>query len=174
MKKINSPGIYPKLCTDCQVELNPGKNCYMSMFKHKIYKCTSCKKKQSKGEHIKYQAIPSWRAKKAKYVAEYIEQDGAGVYCIYEKDEIIYIGESNRIKSRIISHFSKHLKKGELWQPPIPEALVKGILDRDDLSYDVLEAVDDTLKRKERETHYIKEFIATHGKAPKYNTYKTE
>ena len=40
-----------KLCTCCGVELNPGVNIYLSMFKRGIYKCKTCKAQQSKVEH---------------------------------------------------------------------------------------------------------------------------
>jgi hypothetical protein len=30
--KINEKGAYPKVCVDCEVELNPGVNVYLSMF----------------------------------------------------------------------------------------------------------------------------------------------
>ena len=173
MNKINSPGVYPKLCTNCKVELNPGVNCYLSLFNIGGYKCKSCKKIQSEKEHVKYHQIPSYREKKAKYVAEYIKKDGAGVYCLYDKDEVIYIGESSKIRSRIVAHFSKYINKN-YWQSPIPELLAKGKLNRDNLSYDILEAVDDTLTRQERETYYIQEHIAKYGAAPRYNTYKTK
>ena len=52
--KINEKGVFPKHCSDCEIQLNPGVNCYLSMFNVGGYKCKSCKKKQSKVEHIKY------------------------------------------------------------------------------------------------------------------------
>ena len=170
--KINEKGAWPKHCTDCEIVLNPGVNCYLSMFNAGGYKCKSCKKEQSKVEHIKYWQMPSYRMRKAKFVEQYLNKDGAGVYAIYENDECIYIGESNKIKSRVTAHFSKHINKKH-WQSPIPELLAKGKINRDDLSYDILEPEDDTITRKLRETHYIQEHIAKYGVAPKYNKYKT-
>ena len=170
--KINEKGAFPKHCTDCEIQLNPGVNCYLSMFNTGGYKCKSCKKKQSKVEHIKYWQVPAYRMRKAKWIQEYHNIDGAGVYAIYENDEIIYIGESGKIRSRVTAHFSKHLNKKH-WQSPIPELLVKGILNRDDLSYDILEPEDDAKIRQSRETHYIQEHIAKYGVAPKFNKNKT-
>ena len=95
--KINERDVWPKVCTNCEVELNPGVNVYLSMFNRGGYKCKSCKKEQSKVEHIKYWQMPAYIERKAKYIAEYHKQEGAGVYAIYEKDEIIYIGESSQI-----------------------------------------------------------------------------
>ena len=174
-RKINEKGIYPKICTDCGVELFVGKNCYESMYKRGSYKCKSCKRKQSKVEHAKYWQIPSYRMRKAEFIEKYLDSDGAGVYAIYENDECIYIGESAKIKSRVTAHFSKHIKKNKSqWQSPIPKLLAEGVLNRDNLSYDILEQEDDVSTRKTRETHYIQEHIAKYGKAPKYNTYKTK
>ena len=172
-EKLNQSGVYPKLCTDCEIPLNPGVNCYLSMFNAGGYKCKSCKKEQSKIEHIRYWQVDAYRMRKAKWIQEYHNKDGAGVYAIYENDDIIYIGESNKIKSRVTAHFSKHLKTNNTWQSPIPELLAKGKINREDLSYDILEPEDDTITRKLRETHYIQEHIAKYGVAPKYNKYKT-
>ena len=173
--KFKNTGGYPKICTDCGVELNPGVNCYISMYKRGIYKCKACKKKQSQAEHIAYWEMPSYRQKKADYIKEYHDLDGAGVYAIYENDECIYIGESSQIKSRVTAHFSKHIKSNESWfQSPIPERLKKGLIDREHLSYDILEPENDKLTRQTRETHYIQEHITKYGAAPKYNTYKTK
>jgi predicted GIY-YIG superfamily endonuclease len=171
--KVNEKGAFPKHCTDCEIQLNPGVNCYLSMFNAGGYKCKSCKKEQSKVEHVRYWQMPSYRMRKAKFIEEYLTRDGAGVYAIYENDECIYIGESNKIRSRITAHFSKHIKTNNTWQSPIPELLAKGKINRDDLSYDILEPEDDVKIRQSRESHYIQEHIAKYGAAPKYNKYKT-
>ena len=171
--KINEKGVFPKLCTDCEIELNPGKNCYLSMFNKGGYKCKSCKKKQSKVEHVKYWQMPTYVERKAKYVAIYHKLEGAGVYAIREKDEVIYIGESSQIKQRVTSHYSKHLSKDH-WQSPIPEQLAKGKIDRDDLSFEVLERIDDDLTRQSRETYYLDKHFDDNGAYPKFNTYKTK
>jgi len=170
--KINEKGAWPKVCVDCEVVLNPGKNCYLSMFNRGGYKCKSCKKEQSKVEHVKYWQMPAYIERKAKYIAEYHKQEGAGVYAIYEKDEIIYIGESSQIQQRIIGHFSKHINKNH-WQSPIPEQLAKGKIDRKDLYFEVLERIDDDLTRQSRETYYLDKHFNDNGAYPKFNTYKT-
>ena len=171
--KINEKGAYPKYCTDCEVELNPGVNVYLSMFSRSGYKCKSCKKKQSKVEHVRYWQMPSYIERKAKYIAEYHKQEGAGVYAIYEKDEVIYIGESSQIQQRVIGHFSKHINKDH-WQSPIPEQLAKGKIDRKDLYFEVLERIDDVLTRQSRETYYLDKHFDDTGAYPKFNTYKTK
>ena len=172
-RKINQRGTYPKVCSDCGVELFVGENCYESMYKRGSYKCKSCKKKQSQVEHVRYWQVPAYRMRKAKWIEQYHNKDGAGVYAIYENDEVIYIGESAKIKSRVTGHFSKHINKKN-WQSPIPKLLADGALNRDKLSYDILEPEDDVKIRKLRETHYIQKHIAEYGVAPKYNTYKTK
>ena len=170
--RINEKGAYPKVCNDCEIVLNPGVNCYLSMFNTGGYKCKSCTQKKSKVEHIKYYQIPAFRMRKAKWIQEYHNKDGAGVYAIYENDDIIYIGESSKIKSRVTAHFSKHINKKQ-WQSPIPELLAKGKLNRDHLSYDILEPEDDTITRKQREIQHIQEHFDKYGAYPKYNTYHT-
>ena len=170
--KINLKGDFPKVCVDCEVELNPGVNVYLSMFNVGGYKCKSCKKKQSKVEHVKYWQMPAYIERKAKYIAEYHKQEGAGVYAIYEKDEVIYIGESSQIQQRVTSHFSKHINKDH-WQSPIPEQLAKGKIDRKDLYFEVLEREDDDLTRQSRETYYLDKHFDENGAYPKFNTYKT-
>lgn len=170
--KVNEKGVWPKVCNDCEIVLNPGVNVYLSMFKVGGYKCKSCTKLKSQREHVKYYQVPAFRMRKAKWIQEYHNKDGAGVYAIYENDDIIYIGESSKIKSRVTAHFSKYINKKH-WQSPIPELLAKGKLNRKDLSYDILEPEDDTITRKLRETHYIQEHIAKYGVAPKYNKNKT-
>jgi len=176
--KVNEKGSWPKMCTDCEVELNPGVNCYLSAFNVASYKCKSCKKKQSKVEHIHYWSIPAYVDKKNVYLREYHDKDGAGVYAIYENDMIIYIGESAKIRSRITAHFSKHIQteanlaKG-FWQSPIPLLLAKGKIDRDDLSYEILATEDDKVTRQSREKQCIQDHITKYGAKPAYNTYST-
>jgi len=170
--KVNEKGVFPKVCNDCEIVLNAGVNVYLSMFKVGGYKCKSCTKLKSQREHVKYYQIPAFRMRKAKWIQEYHNKDGAGVYAIYENDDIIYIGESSKIKSRVTAHFSKHINKKN-WQSPIPELLAKGKLNRDHLSYDILEPEDDDLTRKSREIQHIQLHFDKYGAYPKYNTYHT-
>ena len=176
--KINERDVWPKVCTNCEVELNPGVNVYLSLFKRASYKCKACKKQQSKGEHIRNWPKQTFKDKKESYLNEYHKSEGAGVYGIFNKGECVYIGETNAIRQRITSHFSKHIKPQEQldkgrFQPPIPILLAKGKLDREDLTYEIFEQEDDKAIRQIRETWYINKYIAEYGKAPKYNTNKT-
>ena len=169
--KINLKGEFPKVCVDCEIELNPGVNCYISMYKLSSYKCKSCKKKQSDIEHLVKWQIPSFRAQKDAYLRKYHKQEPAGVYAIYEKDEIIYIGESGKPIQRFIAHFSKHKrnKDSNQFQNPIQLALIKGEIDRIDLSWDIIHYEHDKKLRKEKEVKAIKNHYITFGSYPKYN-----
>lgn len=100
-RKINEKGTYPKVCVDCEVVLNPGVNCYYSMYSRKSYKCKVCKKKQSEKEHVKGWALPSYRAKKV-HILKNIIKEPAGVYAIYENDDIVYIGQSKNLNKEYL------------------------------------------------------------------------
>ena len=177
--KINQRGSWPKLCCDCEVVLNPGVNCYLSMFKNGSYKCHTCKKKQSKIEHdIKWQ-LPWFRDVKAKYLEEYHKTEPAAVYAVYYKEDIVYIGESTKPQQRRTAHFSKHIKRQQLidkgqWQQPMQKDLALGILDRKHLSFEILEYIQDTTERKAKEKHLLDQHKAAFGEYPKYNTRLTD
>tara|TARA_R110000772_G_scaffold88860_2_gene184317 strand:+ start:760 stop:1323 length:564 start_codon:yes stop_codon:yes gene_type:complete len=174
-RKINEKGTYPKVCVDCEVVLNPGVNCYYSMYSRKSYKCKVCKKKQSEKEHIKSWALPSYRARKAAYLKIYQNSEPAGVYAIYNKDEIIYIGQSKQPRHRINGHFSKYINLNpNQFAAAIPTALAKGELNRDDLSWDVLYYEEDAKKRMEIEKMTINNHNKIHGQYPKFNIYYTK
>ena len=86
--KHNEKGAWPKVCIGCaddgiETVLNPGVNCYLSMYKNGSYKCKTCKKKQSKVEHDIKWRLPDFRAHKAAYLYEYHREEPAGVYAIY-------------------------------------------------------------------------------------------
>lgn len=174
--KVNPKGSWPKVCTDCEVALNPGVNCYLSMFKNGSYKCKTCKSKQSKKEHDKKWELPWFREKKAQYLEDYHLQYAPGVYAIYYKLDIIYIGQSSKPMSRKIAHFSKHIiKDGTNWyQDKIPYDLATGKLDRNHLSFDIIEYVEDREKRLEREKYHIEQHKIAFGEYPKYNVYHTD
>ena len=172
---INERDVYPKRCVDCETTLNPGVNCYYSMYSRKSYKCKTCKKKQSEKEHIKGWALPSYRARKNAYLEVYQNSEPAGVYCIYNKDEIIYIGQSKQPRHRINGHFSKYINTNPgQFANAISVALVKGKLNRGDLSWDVLYYEDDYKKRIELEKMAIENHNKINGEYPKFNTYYTK
>lgn len=171
-KKLNQSNTYPKVCTDCETPLNPGVNCYYSMYSRKCYKCKVCKKKQSQKEHIKGWVLPSYRAKKNAYLAKYHKIEPAGIYVIYEHDEIIYVGQSKAPRQRVNGHFSKYINENEgQWPNPMSVALKKGTLNRENLSWDVLYYEDDKKKRMEIEYMVLDNHYKIHNEYPKFNTY---
>ena len=81
----------------------------------------------------------------------------AGIYGVYNNNELIYIGESGTPKNRQNLHFSKSGKlNGDVMKhkdrtSPISIALGIGELDRVNLTFKMLEFIDDTPIRKARE-----------------------
>ena len=177
-RKINTKGAWPKVCVDCEIELNPGVNCYLPMYKRGSYKCISCKGKQSQGEHVVKYKLPWFRAKKAEYLWDYHRMEPAGVYAVYYDLDIIYIGESDKPEQRRIHHFTKHVKSKEQldkgqWQSNIQYDLATGKLDRKRLSFEVMEYEQDKKTRMVREKELIQEHFNVFGEYPKYNKYHT-
>ena len=173
-RKINEKGTYPKVCVDCEVVLNPGVNCYYSMYSRKSYKCKVCKKKQSEKEHVKGWALPSYRAKKSAYIKKYHKKEPAGVYAIYENDDIVYIGQSKKPQQRVLGHFSKYINNNPNQFPnKMSAALKRGELNRENLSWDVLYYEDDAKKRMDIEKMVLLNHNKIHGQYPKFNVYYT-
>jgi len=86
----------------------------------------------------------------------------SGVYGIYEHAQLIYIGESGKPYSRIAIHFSNTTNPDN--GSPIAHAIGNGELQRENLSYKMLEYIDDDSARKQQETVLIQRY------QPKYNT----
>jgi hypothetical protein len=176
--KHNEKGAWPKVCIACadngiETILNPGINCYLSLYKNGTYKCTPCKSKQSQAEHIVKYKLPHFRAKKIEYLYNYHREEPAGIYAIYYDLDIIYIGESALPEQRRIHHFTKHIKSKEQldkgqWQSNIQYALATGELDRKRLSFEVMEYEQDKAKRLILEKKLIQEHFNTFGEYPKY------
>ena len=177
--KHNEKGAWPKVCIGCaddgiETVLNPGVNCYLSMYKNGSYKCKVCKKKQSKVEHDVKWRLPDFRAHKAAYLHEYHREEPAGVYAIYYDLDIIYIGESSLPEQRRICHFSKYIKSKEQldkgqWQQRIPYDLATGELDRKRLSFEVIHYEQDKKLRMKMEQQMLHEHFNAFGSYPKYN-----
>jgi hypothetical protein len=175
----NKQDSWPKICTACakrgeETTLNPGVNIYLSMFKRGIYKCKTCKAKQSKIEHEAKWKLPLFRIKKAEYIKEYQRETDAGVYAVYDKLDIIYIGQSAIPEQRRVQHFSKHIKPMDKWQPKISYDLATGKLDRKHLSFDMIEYVDNKEDRLIREKYHLEQHKLAFGDYPKYNSYSTD
>ena len=174
----NTKDSWPKVCIACakrgeETILNPGINIYLSMFKRAIYKCKTCKSKQSKIEHEEKWKLPWFRVKKAEYLKAYQRETDAGVYAVYEDLDIIYIGQSTMPEQRRVAHFSKHIKPINKWQPKIPYDLATGKLDRTRLSFDMIEYVDNKDDRLKREKYHLEQHKLAFGDYPRYNTDST-
>ena len=87
-----------------------------------------------------------------------------GVYLIYEGDEVIYVGESGRMKGRINNHFhSQGTEETANWISAINLYIrEKG---KDKFRFEVVEEIQDKETRLEVEKYYISLYN------PKFNTY---
>jgi len=73
---------------------------------------------------------------------------------------VIYIGQSKRPYHRACTHFSKYKNKSV---SNVANAIVSGELKRENLTYDVVEYIEDRQLRIQREREYIDMY------KPKYN-----
>jgi len=84
----------------------------------------------------------------------------SGIYGIYENTQLIYIGESNKPYKRKTDHFSNSLETNN---SVIAQAIGRGELYHENLSFEMLEYVDDEFTRKQREKTLIQRY------KPEYN-----
>ena len=107
----------------------------------------------------------SYAKSKEKARIKYKSKIPAGVYSLYDKNELIYIGESATPRSRINAHFTKltNLENAK-HMSSISYAVSIGELKRENLTYKIIKHVDDTLDRKSLEEELINKY------KPKYNT----
>ena len=158
-----------KQCNKCSVDLVVGENWYTSMANNSQFRCKPCHNGISKKHHKTPNGKLSskkWNHSKGKKKADekYLTNTKAGVYGIYDNDEIIYIGQSKSSLERSAAHFSKRkdLKQAKIVSN-VSYALSIGELDRVNLTFKMLEYCDDTDERKQREKCLIQRYT------PKYN-----
>jgi DNA-directed RNA polymerase subunit M/transcription elongation factor TFIIS len=94
-----------KTCTKCNVVLNVGVNIAPSLWNNSTYVCKTCYYNKNKIYNKHY--IVSNKDKKAKAQEKYLDKIPAGVYCVRELGNIIYIGESSKPLRRYYGHFTK-------------------------------------------------------------------
>ena len=94
-----------KNCKKCNDTLNVGVNISLSLWNNSTYVCKTCYYKKNKLYNEHY--IVNNRDKKAKAQEKYLGKIPAGIYCVKELDNIIYIGESSKPLRRYYSHFAK-------------------------------------------------------------------
>ena len=88
-----------------------------------------------------------------------------GVYGVYDGDELVYIGESKVPYARKVNHFSRQgIQGGKSNITPISTAIKEGELDRVNLTFKMLEFINDPQLRLDVE----KRLIQRH--TPRYNT----
>jgi len=105
-----------------------------------------------------------YQHKVKKPQVQYKSKIPAGIYYIYDKNELIYIGESSTPKRRFAHHRTKckdleHAKT----LSSISYAVSIGELNKTDLKFKMMEYVDDALDRKSLELELINKY------KPKYN-----
>ena len=93
---INPRNCKTKRCTKCKVELSTGVNITEHRFNRKQYACDSCQNR-----------IKRDQTKKRN------DESVAGVYGIYFRGELVYVGESQYIQNRLRSHFLIGRKNAE-------------------------------------------------------------
>ena len=144
-----------KNCLKCNIELIPGENCSPSRFNNATYWCSKCfYKHKGKKNNIK---TYNRKTRRKYYDDVYETQHKPGIYGIYHKDELIYIGESVRPKRRVMRHFSK-TKKTDSATSPIAHNVYTGKFKREDLSYKIFLEVEDTKERKCQEKLLIQQY----------------
>ena len=84
----------------------------------------------------------------------------AGIYGIYDSDKLIYVGESKQPLYRKYCHFSTAGKLGgkKINISKIAIALGKGEINKDKIVFKMLEFIDDTTTRKQREMCLIQQY----------------
>ena len=162
--KVNKGKYYNSYCKECSKQISK---------QHRIDNPDHYKQYyQNNVDKIK-QYIKQWAQNNPKYMSQWNKAHPnknkklntsipAGVYGIYEHDDLLYIGESIKPYARIAQHFSNSLTAN---YSPIAQAIGNGELQRENLSFKMLEYVDDDSARKHRETVLIQRY------QPRYNNY---
>ena len=154
MKQCKECGVKPRYSTvnKCRKCHNQHMKQYRSKMEDKNkYNNTDASKKAK----LKYQKTKKWEVVFKKYQGKI----SAGIYGIFNDCKLIYIGESLLPKQRSIAHFSKRqdLKQAKI-QSNVSYALSIGELQRDKLRFKMLEFIDDTPTRKQREECLIQRY----------------
>ena len=139
----------------CSVDLIVGDNWTASMKRQYQYKCKSCYSKIV-GKYSRTEAGKS-SLEKLKCKIQ------PGIYGVYNNDKLIYIGESNKPYNRKSQHFTNQGLDNARKMSIISYALSKGELQRVNLTFKMLEFIDDTPTRKQQEQCLIQRH------KPRYN-----
>lgn len=161
-----------KQCRKCSVDLVVDNNWAISQHKCGNYICKTCKASTFKKALLN----PEFKKKQYEMNHKYNLKKGyqnrvddryaypAGIYGVYNNNELIYIGESGTPKNRQNLHFSEAGKingdvmKHKNFLSPISIALGLGELQRVNLTFKMLELIDDTKVRQAQEKRLIQRY----------------
>ena len=135
-----------KNCSDCK-ETKPE-----TEFNKNQRQCKACKKaymknyvNENKNKHYGYM-----KNYMRKYYYNWGREDGAGIYCFKNmKGEIVYIGQTNRLKARKLEHKTRKSNSFLRFYPNV---------NWDDLVFETLHIVEDKVEREQLEAEMIKIF----------------
>jgi len=163
-----------KNCRECDTELIIGTNWTENSKKKSVYWCKTCRNKyqkvyddarsEDKKEYLKVQNKKNYK-KLTKQNAILNKSIPPGVYCIKEKGTIVYIGSSVSPYKRRSCHFSVNKFGGQINNSTVAKALAEGIVKRKDLTFELMEVIENYRNRKDREIELINHY------QPLLNTY---
>ena len=120
--------------------------------------CRECNEKYTKvWNKSNYNKLSKLNAKLNKSILP-------GVYCIKENGTIIYVGSSISPYKRRSCHFSVNKFGGAINNSAVAIALANKEIQREDLTFEMMDYIDDYRTRKNTELGYINELL------PIYNT----
>jgi hypothetical protein len=180
---MNTGNVKTKACNECGVELEVGVNWYASMEKNSTFICKTHWKKRTIKHHrnnpearkisdkkyrdrIGNQRSKEWMASNPDKVLMYREKlDNSipsGVYGIYYRWLLLYVGESGKPYKRVVQHLSTPetkggTKNGTIRSSKVAKLLVERGLNGKYLSFNMLDYADDKDGRLEIETRYRRE-----------------
>jgi hypothetical protein len=157
-----------KGCKKCGVELEPGVNIYPSSLKNWDYTCKECikakaisnnKKRKDKIKEENRRWNLENKDKRRKINKNWDKKVESGVYGIYHKEKLVYIGQSVHPIRRKSMHFSifSDLDYAEKISP-VAYNLAIGNYKKSDLTWKLLESVSDLDERLEIEKGYIEKY----------------
>lgn len=154
-----------KQCRKCSVDLIVGDNWSASQQKNYNYNCKSCHSNEFHNsptfKDIQKKYSSSSKALKRKNIRQ--TSIPAGIYGIFYDCKLVYIGESAKPYTRKTQHLSKLGFKGGT-KEECATVVCQQKLNRDNLRFKMLEFIDDTVTRKQREAALIQRY------SPIYNS----
>jgi hypothetical protein len=147
-------------CNSCKTKLIIGENWTESKRYNSDYRCGECYYTRTDSKLSKEQANAN------RLISNYKEKTKIkpGVYGLYNSGKLIYIGQSEFPNQRITNHFSKYRKlEHAKVTGAVSYALTIGELERKNLTFKMLEFIDDHKVRLTQEQRLIQRH------KPRYN-----